>query len=358
LGHFRNISPDERQRLDQFRSERLWKEWLSTLHPNTKKSYESALFNLLGRLKVTPSDIVRLAGSPETQKDLSKQVKIVFAQLAQQYSYSARNIMLASFKNFLALNEIALPLTGFKIKLERKVKPLFTWEDAERTISKAAIEYQPIYRFMLWSAFDIERFVQLNRDSDRLSDIKRQLDDERREWIRIDVPKGRKSSPPFYSLVPREVAQLLPVLDQQGKPITSKNSIHYHWVNALKRAGFTFKHFGPHNLRSAWTGEATRRKLEPVVREHQMGHMVDGENYQRMQQDERWVTDEFRKAWATDQTATTHDLKERDGRIERLELENKEQKARLDRIEALSVKGLLVTAANTKPPSRKRRKNA
>jgi integrase len=304
LGHFRNISPDERRRLDEFRQERLWREWISTLHPNTKKSYESGLFTLLGRLQLKPSEAVRLAGNPETQKELSKRVKIVFAQLAQRYSYSARNIMFASFKNFLALNEIELPLVGFKIKLERKVKPLFTWEDAERTISKSVREYEPIYRFMLWSALDIERFVQLNRDSERLSDIRRQLDDERREWIRIDVPKGRKSSPPFYTLVPREIAKLLPVLDQQGRPITSKNSIHYHWQNALKRAGFNFVHFGPHNLRSAWTGEATRRKLEPVVREHQMGHMVDGENYQRMQQDESWVTEQFRRAWETQQVAT------------------------------------------------------
>jgi polyhydroxyalkanoate synthesis regulator phasin len=177
---------------------------------------------------------------------------------------------------------------------------------------------------MLHSALDIERFVQLNVDTVRLTEIKRQLDDERREWIRIDVPKGRKSSPPFYSLVPRDIAKLVPVLDQQGKPITSKNSIHYAWQNALKRAGFTYKHFGPHNLRSAWTGEATRRKLEPVVREHQMGHMVDGENYQRMQQDERWVTEQFRKAWETEETATTHDLQERDGKIQQLETQIRE----------------------------------
>ena len=273
----------------------------------------------MGRLQLKPSEAVQLAGNPETQKDLSKQVKIVFAQLAQRYSYSARNIMFASFKNFLALNEIELPLVGFKIKLERKVKPLFTWEDAERTISKASIEYQPIYRFMLWSAFDIERFVQINRDQERLPNIKRQLDDERKEWIRIDVPKGRKSSPPFYALVPREIAKLLPVLDQQGKPITSKNSIHYHWQNALRRAGFNFVHFGPHNLRSAWTGEATRRKLEPVVREHQMGHMVDGENYQRMQQDEAWVTEQFRRAWETQQVATIGEVETLREQVDRLQ---------------------------------------
>lgn len=326
MGHFRNISPDERRRLDEFRQERLWREWISTLHPNTRKSYESALFKLLGRLQLTPKQLVDLAGNPETQKDLSKRVKIVFAQLIQGYSYSARNIMLASFNNYLALNEFVVPLTGFKLRVERKVKPLFTWEDAERTISKASIEYQPIYRLMLHSALDIERFVQLNVDTVRLTEIKRQLDDERRDWIRIDVPKGRKSSPPFYSLVPREIAKLLPVLDQQGKPITSKNSIHYAWQNALKRAGFTYKHFGPHNLRSAWTGEATRRKLEPVVREHQMGHMVDGENYQRMQQDEAWVTEEFRRAWETQQAATSDELRSRDKEIADL-------RKRLDKVE-------------------------
>jgi integrase len=321
LGYFGNISPDERRRLDDFRSDKFWKEWISTLHPNTRKSYESGLFTLLGTLELTPTQLIEQATNSETQKDLSKRVKIVFTQLAQKYSYSARNSMFAGFKNFLALNDIALPLRGFKIKLERKVKPLFTWDDAEKTISKASVEYQPVYRVMLWSALDNERFVQLNRDQKRLAEITRQLGDEKRDWIRIDVPKGRKSSPPFYTRVPGDIAELLPVLDQQGKPITNKNSIHYHCGNALKRAGFQFTHFGPHNLRSAWTGEATKRKLEPVVREHQMGRVADSENYQRMQQDERWVIAEFWKAWATQETATTRDLEERDTKIEQLEAE-------------------------------------
>ena len=138
MGHYHNISPEEKTRLDRFRSEKLWKEWISTLHRNTKRSYESGLFTLLGRLQLTPGDLVQLASNPETQKDLSKRVKIVFAQLAQEYSYSARNIMLSAFNNYLAFNELLLPLTGFKLKLERKVKPLFTWEDAERTISRAS----------------------------------------------------------------------------------------------------------------------------------------------------------------------------------------------------------------------------
>jgi hypothetical protein len=319
MGHFRNISPDERRRLDEFRQERLWQEWTSTLHPSTRRSYASGLFTLLGRLQLTPRQLKDLAENPETQKALSTQVKILFGQLKQEYSFAARNIMLAALKNFLALNEIELPLTGFKLKTERTLKPLFTWEDAERTVSKANIEYQPLFQFLLWSTFDLERFTSLNGDPERLQEIKEQLKDKAKDWIKIDVPHGRKQSPPFYALVPREIAGLLPILDQEGKPIISKNAIFYQWRNALRRAGFQFKHFGPHNLRSSWTGEATVRKLEPVVRQHQLGHDVDSENYQRMQRDETWVTEQFREAWATEETATTDDLKERDSRIAKLE---------------------------------------
>jgi hypothetical protein len=41
-----------------------------------------------------------------------------------------------------------------------------------------------------------------------------------------------------------------------------------------------------------------------------MGYMVDGENYQRMQQDEAWVTDQFRKAWQTQALVTEDQVKQ------------------------------------------------
>ena len=340
MGYRENISPDERRRLDAFRQDKYWSEWLATLHPNTRGTYESHLFNLLGHLKVMPTELIqRASGDNGTTKDLSKQVKIVFAELAKTYSSSARNNALAALRNLLALNEIVLPLTGLKIPVQRHVKPLMTWIEAERVIDRCHIEYQPVFRFLLWAGMDRERFSQLNGDAKRIEAVKQLLKDPTRDWIKIDVPKGRKSAPGFYSLVPRGIAEILPVLDQTGRPIVSKNNINNAWRNGMQRAGFNdsqYVRFGAHNLRSVWLSEAQRRKLDPVLMQHQLGHIVDSMNYQRIQQDTAWAIGEFRKAWATQQAATTHDLRDRDVRIGELE-------SKLSRIEgAFAVQETLV----------------
>ena len=350
-GYYQNISPEERRRLESFRQEKAWREWMSTLHPNTKPSYGSSLFRVLGRLELTPTQLVNLAENPNTQKELSKRVKILFAQLQETYSYSARNIMLSSLRNFLAFHEIALPLIGFKLKVERKNKPFFPWDDALRVIDLAAIEYQNVYKVMLWGALDVERFIKLNVDKARLAAIRTQLEDKTRDWIRVDVPKGRKHSPAYYVLVPPHIARLLPVLDQEGRPITSKNSIHYHWQNALHRAGFDYEHFGPHNLRSAWTVEATKRGLQDILLQFQKGHDVDSQHYQRIQQDENWVTEQFRKAWETQPLVTEDALLSRDALIEDL-------KARLQRLESISTERLVLAAGTMKQTSPGKRKRS
>jgi hypothetical protein len=329
VGHRFNITPDERRRLERFRQDKFWTEWLKTLHPITRNTYGSHLFRLLGIVGVTPTELVELAGNPETQKELSKRVKIAISEMGQTQSASARYNALSALKSLLALNELELPLIGLKIRTQRKVKPLMTWPEAERVIQLANVEYQPIFRFMLHSAMDQERFTQLNVDTERLDTIKAQLKDPTRDWIKIDVPTGRKSAPPFYTLIRRSVAELLPVLDQQGKPIVVKKNINNNWHNAMNRAGFTgpeYHRFGCHNLRSVWLSEAQRRKLDPVLMQHQLGHVVDSMNYQRIQQDVKWAIAEFREAWETQESATTHDLEERDREITDL-------RKRLDKVE-------------------------
>ena len=56
--------------------------------------------------------------------------------------------------------------------------------------------------------------------------------------------------------------------------------------------------------------------------------MVDGENYQRMQQDETWVTEQFRKAWETQPLVTEDALASRDLEIQGLK-DNLRQISRL-----------------------------
>lgn len=283
--------------------------------------------NVLSSVATRPARKLRV-----TRRQLSKQVKIILAQFKERYSWQARNGMKAALKSLLDLNELDPPLIGLKISGQRPVKPYISWTDAERIISRTAVEYQPAFRFMLWSALDTARFVNLNCDSERIQAMKAQLRDQTKDWIKVWIPEGRKNCPPFGVFVPREIADFLPVLHQDGSPIRSKQSLHYQWRNARERAGFKINRFGQHNLRSVWKSEATRRKLDPLVRQYQLGHLVDPQNYERLQQDDDWVTGEFRTAWATKPLATQEELMQRDKAID-------EVQKKLQEVEAIATSG-------------------
>lgn len=112
MGYLNRQSPAERIRLASFRKDKYWIEWKSTINPRNT-SYESGLFLLLGKLGRTPTELIAEAQSPAN--GLSKRVKLAFAQLNGQYSPGARNVILSALRNFLRLNDIELPLIGFKI---------------------------------------------------------------------------------------------------------------------------------------------------------------------------------------------------------------------------------------------------
>jgi len=275
---------------------------------------------LLGRLRLTPAELIERASSDNGgTKQLSKDIKIVFAQLTSQYTAGSRNVALAALRAFLRFNEIELPLTGLRIQRFPTVKPFLSWSEAERIISKTSPEYHDCYTVMLWGGLDDTRFLELNADSARIADVKKQLANEAAQWIKIDIPKGRKQSPPYYVVVPRKVASLLPVLRADGKPVGSRQRLIIHWNVAVRRAGLTHKRFGPHTLRSAFKSEATRRGLNPVISEFQLGHRPDPLNYQRLNQDLKWVIGEFEKAWQAEPLVTESALGERDLKIEKLE---------------------------------------
>lgn len=73
----------------------------ASLHKNN--SYESHLFGLLAptRLSLPPTQLIEQAKSPETVNDLSKRVKIVFAQMKSEYDPATLRIFLSALRNFL-----------------------------------------------------------------------------------------------------------------------------------------------------------------------------------------------------------------------------------------------------------------
>jgi integrase len=345
LGFYRNITPEGQKILNDFRADESWNQWSKTLHPLTLKTYASCFFRFLEGMHLTPTELRDRAD--KDPRETSKLVKMRFAELEKEgRSKAVRNVTKSALQSFLAFHEVALPLTGLKINVHKRRKPFMSWEDGLRIIGLANAEYSPVYKFLLWSALDVERFRQLNGDQARLSKIKRQLQDESLDWIKIDVPEGRKQSPAFFVMVPREIAALLPILDQSGKPIVNKQNIFHNWVTARNRAGFSeLTRIGPHNLRSVWISEAARRKLDPIVCEHQLGHIVDDKNYQRLQDDEAWVLGEFRQAWSTKPAATLEEQRELSERL------NEQQRligTQAELIQTLSAAVKQLQAANTK----------
>jgi hypothetical protein len=185
---------------------------------------------------------------------------------------------------------------------------------------------------------DAQRFIELNNDPERIKKIKEQLNEQPpKDLIKVDFDKGRHGNEsPFYMLIPRELAQYLPVRTVRGEPEKRTTNIRANWAGALKAAGLPRDGaHGAHNLRSYWKTEATKRGLDEVLRQHQLGHTVDQLNYQRVMQDQKYVEGEFRKAWKIQPAATKEELTARDAKIEQLENKNLRLETRLDELEKM-----------------------
>jgi hypothetical protein len=262
----------------------------------------------MGFLELNPSELLDAARTHND--DLDTQVMDVLkSQVTAHYSDGSKKLMVSSLRSFLLRRKLKLELLGLRFKRFHARKELFRWSEAEKVIDCATPPWRNCYRVMLWSTFDNQRFIDVNQDVERIAKVKKDLEDSTRQWIRIEVPDGRKQSPPFTVTIPREVASLLPVLMNDGSPVRSRQLLIRHFRQALVRAGFGDRHrFGTHQLRSCWKSEATHRGLPSVISEAQLGHEVDALNYERMHDDSDWVLSEFSKAWSVPQAATTNEL--------------------------------------------------
>ncbi|MGA2789508.1 MAG: hypothetical protein ABSF00_01935 [Candidatus Bathyarchaeia archaeon] len=321
-------------KLTAFRQDANIKKWLDSLHKNTRAGYESCLFQLCDQLALTGSQVKDLA--KDNPIELSLRVKVVVKRLQNTREVSDRTIgyRLAALTNYLNLFELEAPrLLGLKIKRGKSAThPLISWELANKIISLTPEKYQPVFKLMQWG-LDLERICQINVnpyvksiEKKIMDSVKEQLENPKNDLIRLDVDGRKGNADPYYIVLPREVAGLLPVRTIRYSDIISKDAVRRSWRVGLKRAGLPIdsKH-GPHNLRSCWLTEATKRGLEPVLREFQLGHSVDSLNYQRITQDYDWVLTQFRKSWAMNEpSATRKELGERDKKISELENHNEE----------------------------------
>ncbi len=294
--------------LAEFKKDSKVQQWIKGLHPNSVSGYQSGLYAICSGLNLTGSEFLKVAEA--NPRDLSIKVKSLIKSLNAQFSQVTLGYRIAAMNNFLDYFEVEkLPLAGLKIKRARpQPHPLLTWAEADRIISLASPTYQPVYRLMQWG-MDAERFLRVNNDPKILQDVKKQLEDQSRDFIRINVAGRKSNASNFYLLIPRNVAAYLPVRQSDGELISAKWNIQYSWRRALRRAGLPIDaQHGAHNLRSCWLTEATRRGLDSVLREFQLGHQVDSLNYQRIMQDQQWVLEQFRKAWQIKPVATREEL--------------------------------------------------
>jgi|SRR5208337_145700 len=321
--------------LAEFVNDSKVKSWIGGLKKTSISGYRSGLFAICHGLGVSGTQLLEQAD--KDPKGLSVRVK----QLVRNWDANGQpddkgkkrklkkftlRYRVAAMNNFLQANEIEkLPLAGLDLKSGHpKPHPLLSWAEAQRVISLANPAYQPIYKLMLWG-FDSQRFIELNNDAERLMIVKEQLKDSSKDFIKIDIEGRHGNESPFYLLIPRELAEALPVITINGEPEKHTWNIQANWRRALIRAGLPIdKEHGAHNLRSYWKTEATKRGLPEELRQHQLGHIVDQLNYQRVMQDQKWVEDEFRKAWAIKPVATKEELTVRDQKISELEAHNEE----------------------------------
>jgi integrase len=143
----------------------------------------------------------------------------------------------------------------------------------------------------------------------------------------------------------------------------SNDTLYNRIMRSVERTGLKSKsdsdsaryELHPHCLRKYFFSNCLAAGLDRGLVEGFMGHKFALDSaYLRINDEE--LADEYSKAvdrltfLTSEATAAVRD------RMQRLELENKEQKARLDRLEAISVERLMLAAGTKKQASKKRKK--
>jgi hypothetical protein len=333
----------------------LFETWLTQLwkdSPQTARGYGAGLSRLLGLMKIDSKALFRRA------KRDPKKTWIEMKEAAKGFPKKSVSITaLYAGRKFLLDHDEYMMLPAARLKIEKVKPPVYLkWDDANTIADAAGPPYNMVFRIMLHSGWGIGEFLKFNTPEtwDR---VKAKLAKEpNAECFRFDFARRKKNNRPFYSLPPMNVLKECLALEvkkglslpmrgrgRNGTPGTpldyphvfsARTYIESAFRTALKRAPITdFQGTpGAHELRDVFFTRAVQTGCSESAANFVMGHMVDKLGYNKASNDEAWVWSELKKIHGP--AAVTEDaLASRDARMQTLESENKDLKAKLDSLE-------------------------
>ncbi len=194
------------------------------------------------------------------------------------------------------------------------MKKGLTFPDAEKIIAECNHPYREIFKFLLWSGMDQSTFAYINSSNNLIADIRNQLDDPTRDYVRIDLPPRKSNTDVYFVILPKFVFEnlTLPVSTRThklrngdtkgGKPI-GPMKLKKRWSYAAKKAKLWYVGMGAHHLRSAYHTQAVRANVDDRMLLFQLGK--GGDKFGYVRPDEEDVVRELRKLWKYTQPTTT-----------------------------------------------------
>jgi integrase/predicted Zn-ribbon and HTH transcriptional regulator len=268
-------------------------------------------------------------------RDLGIEIKGRIAAITRR-SAGAASYTRAAIVSFLNFYNSEVKVNG-KIKVRRKrQKPLLTWTQAERIISKAKEPYESAFRFMVWTGCGQDELFEINNSIKIQGEINRQMADPK-DYVRIDLEPRKETLDVYYLLCPKKIVPRFPLItraykslgkyskydrivgDWGGKPLKLSDT-EYRFRIVATQVGLYRLGMGPHSLRSAFSYQCAKAGVPLAISEFFKGHGgADKYGYNREVMDEEYMLKEIRKMWEFNEPATIGDVKAQAEKIKHLE---------------------------------------
>lgn len=303
--------------------------WLSRMSPKTQYNCTQAIKNWMLWVgnsgtrfsRFTPDDLIKFQAETTNGDRFA-----ILDEIVQPYVNSIggrANTLIKTYstiRSFFLHNRSELPKDpSFRFrptipKVVGTLKP----EQIRDIVLGAKPLYQAIFMSIFQGALDLEGFSYWNAHG--WDELNEQLDEEQK-IIKISLPgrKARKNIEGYYSLIGADsIKAIKNYIDTErpqtgkaifcnrfGQPI-SKNSLYLYWLRHLRKLGLVgppvkgVKNFrsglNPHELRDCFRTLWAKTPASPEIGEFLMGHQLDKLGYNKVDQDETYVKNQYKLA--------------------------------------------------------------